>query len=228
MLKSWNTHYQGRSVKKLHQYLGFFMLLPFIAWAITGVFFFFKPGYKTAYQPLVIKTYPLVQSDLFARTITDTSFSETDFLERKKDWLEIRQLKTILGDHVLVKTEQGWQHISPTSFEIIAPPDKQAIYQLVNDAIKSNKARYGEIKSIDNFLITTSTDVRINLNWQGMTLRQQGVDTDFINTIYNIHYLRWTGIKALDQVLGVVGLFLVVLLAGLGVMMTFTRKKSLN
>ncbi|MDO6445900.1 PepSY domain-containing protein [Colwellia sp. 1_MG-2023] len=203
-------------MKKLHQYLGFFMLLPFIAWAVTGVFFFFKPGYKTAYQPLAIKTYPVNQHVLPASNLP----------EKKEDWLEIRQLKTILGEHLLVKTTQGWQHISPTSLNVIAPPDQQAIKKLVNDAIASNKARYGEIKSVDNFLITTSTDVRITLNWPGMTLRQQGVDTDFINTIYNIHYLRWTGIKALDQVLGVVGLFLMVLLAGLGVMMTTKRQKT--
>lgn len=198
-------------MKKLHKYLGFLMLLPFIAWAATGIFFFYKPGYKEAYQPLLIEKYPIE---------TKVSFANGS------DWLEIRQLKTVLGDHLIVKTKKGWQHISLKTLHEIEPPNSEQITLLVNDAIKGNKARYGEIKSIDQFKITTSTDVRITLNWENMTLRQQGVDTDFINTIYNIHYLRWTGIKALDQVLGVVGLLLVLLLAGIGIWMTFKQSKS--
>ena len=184
-------------MKKLHKYLGFLMLLPFIAWAITGVFFFFKPGYQEAYQPLLITTYP-IENNIYPAS--------------KSDWLEIRQLNTVLGEHLIVKTAQGWQHLSPNTLNEIEQPNKAQITLLVNDAIRENKTRYGDIKSIDEFSITTTTDVRITLNWQNMTLRQQGVDTDFINTIYNIHYLRWTGIKALDQVLGVLGLMLVLFL----------------
>jgi hypothetical protein len=187
------------------------MLLPFIAWAVTGVFFFFKPGYKNAYQPLLIKTYPIEQRI---------------FPSSRKSWLEIRQLKTILGDHLIVKAEQGWQHLSLETLDKIEQPNKKHIALLINDAIKDNYERYGEIKFIDQFLITTTTDVRITLDWNNMTLRQQGIDTDFINTIYNIHYLRWTGIKAIDQVLGVVGLMLVLLLAGIGVTMTLRTNKA--
>jgi hypothetical protein len=204
-------NHNGCLVKKLHQYLGFFMLLPFIAWAITGVFFFFKPGYSVAYQPLLIETYP-IESKIFP--------------SNKSGWLEIRQLNTILGDHLMVKTVEGWQHLSSKTLIEIEQPNRTEITLLVNDAIKSNKARYGEIKTIEESLITTTTDVRITLDWNKMTLRQQGVDTDFINTIYNIHYLRWTGIKALDQVLGVVGLFLVLLLAGIGIFMTIRKNKT--
>ena len=198
-------------MKKLHQYLGFLMLLPFVAWAITGVFFFFKPGYKEAYQPLLIKYYP-IETRIFP--------------SNKTDWLEIRQLNTILGDHLMVKTLEGWQHLSSKTLTEVEQPNSTEIALLVNDAIKSNQDRYGEIKSIEENLITTTTDVRITLDWNNMTLRQQGVDTDFINTIYNIHYLRWTGVKALDQVLGVVGLFLVLLLAGIGVLMTIKKHKT--
>lgn len=195
------------------------MLLPFIAWAVTGVFFFFKPGYNEAYQPLLIEKYPLKQA-------AKKSILNIALPVNNEDWLEVRQLRTILGEHLLVKNSKGWQHLSPKTFIEREQPEQQEINLLVNDAIKNNKSRYGDIKAIDKLVITTTTDVRITLNWQNMTLRQQGVDTDFINTIYNVHYLRWTGIKALDQVLGVVGLMLVLLLAGIGVWMTFKQRKA--
>ena len=35
------------------------MLLPFLAWAVTGAVFFTKPGYGAAYDALPIRTYPL-------------------------------------------------------------------------------------------------------------------------------------------------------------------------
>ena len=68
------------------------MVLPFIAWAVTGVYFFIKPGYKAAYESLPIKTY----------AITDTIK-----LKGNQDWLETRIIKSILGTHLLVKTDKG-------------------------------------------------------------------------------------------------------------------------
>lgn len=198
-------------MKKLHKYLGLVMLLPFIAWAITGVFFFFKPGYKEAYQRLEIKLYPLESS------IT---------LPNNHDWLEVRQLKSILGEHVLVKNEEGWQQLNPKTLNKRNKPTIAEINLLINDAISSNTERYGTIASIDEFSISTSENVNIQLNWQNMSLRQKGADTEFINTIYNIHYLRWTGIELVDKFLGVIGLLLVVVLAGVGTVMTFNKKKS--
>ncbi|XQW85234.1 PepSY domain-containing protein [Thalassotalea piscium] len=197
-------------MRTFHKTLGLFMLLPFIAWAVTGIFFFFKPGYQEAYQSLSVKLYPLKHHIPMPQTSTT-------------HWLAIKQYRTILGDHLLIQNEQGWQQLNPINFEVIPSIPVEQVKLLVNDAIKENPDRYGEIVAIDKFKITTSTDVNITLNWPQLTLRQQGKDTDLINTIYDIHYLRWTGIKALDRVLGVVGLLLVVLLAGIGTYLTFTK-----
>ncbi len=195
-------------IKKLHKYLGLVMLLPFIAWAITGVFFFIKPGYKAAYESLAITTYPLA---------TPFTFPQND------NWLEIRLLRSILGMHLLVKNNEGWQQLNLDSFEVIDQPSEQDIRKLINDAIQLKPTRYGNIVSVDKFNALTNTGIKISLNWQEMTLYQQGTDTDFINTMYKVHYLQWTGIKSLDKVLGIVGLALVLILAMLGVMMTLKR-----
>ncbi len=187
------------------------MLLPFIAWTITGIFFFFKPGYKEAYQVLSIKTYPI------DRIIT---------LPEGRRWLEVRQLKTLLGPHLLVKDNKGWQQLDINSYQILPKASEQQITQLVSQAIADDKARYGDILSIEGNVIETTTGVRITLNWPELSLRQQGKDTDFINTLYNIHYLRWTGIKSVDHYLGVIGLLAVSLLAVIGTWMTVMRKKQ--
>ncbi len=193
--------------------MGLVMLLPFIAWVITGIFFFFKPGYKEAYQLLPIKTYPL---------------SQLIQLPDSQDWLEVRQLNTILGHHVLVRNEQGWQPLTTTDFKTIKQPTAEEVRTLVSDSITNNSSRYGDIADINDLKVTTDTGVEINLNWQQMTLRQYGKDTDFINKLYDIHYLRWTGNTAIDQYLGVIGLMLVLLLAVVGTVMTFSKTRVTN
>jgi len=186
------------------------MLLPFIAWAVTGVFFFFKPGYDKAYQPLTIKTYP---------TVRQVKFPEDN------NWLEVRQFKTVLGEHLLVNDSQSWQQLSIVDFTTLDTLTKQQITLLIEDAISEERQRYGNIISVNELVATTDTGVEITLAWPQMTLRQVGQDTQFINTMYNIHYLRWTGVESLDKVLGVIGLALVVILAVIGTVLTFKRRQ---
>ena len=59
-----------------------------------------------------------------------------------------------------------------------------------------------------------------------MTLHQQGSDAEFIDMMYRIHYLQWTGIKIIDNVLGIIGLALMIVLAGFGLLLSFKRSTS--
>jgi len=187
------------------------MLLPFIAWAITGVFFFIKPGYSEAYQSIHIKTYPSVSSLI---------------LPSDNTWTEVKSFRTVLGRHLLVKSEDAWTQVSLETFEPIKPPTKHDIKLLIEDAIQNDPTRYGKVHSIDGLLITTSTNIAINLNWHHMSLIQKGADTDFINTMYKVHYLQWSGVAAVDKILGIIGLVLVVILGLLGLKLSFKRKNS--
>lgn len=174
-------------MKKMHKYLGFIMILPFISWAVTGGYFFIKPGYKAAYESLNVKTYPLAL---------------VPKLNHDKTWLEVRLMRSILGVHLLVKSDKGWQQHDLHTLKVIDKPLKAQVESLTLDAIAINPHRYGKIKSIQGLDVITDTDTRITLNWPQMRFYQQGKDTDFINKMYQIHYLQWTGIKALDDVLG--------------------------
>jgi len=195
---------------KLHKYLGLLMILPFFAWAITGVFFFIKPGYQKAYESLPVKSYQL-------NTLPVISIAE--------DWQEVRWLRTILGLHLLVKSEGNWQQLDIETLQVRKIPLEEDIKRLIDDAIKNKVDRYGDILSIEGLKTVTNTDIIINLNWDQMALYQKGADTDFIDTMYKIHYLQWTGIKSVDRILGVVGLGMVIMLAVLGLSLTLRGKK---
>lgn len=178
------------------------MLAPFMAWAITGAIFFIKPGYGGAYEALAVKTYPI-----------DAAVT----LPSNPAWLEARYLKTALGEHLLVRTASGWKHLDAKTLDERPAPDESALRALLADAFTANPARYGHVARVDGLEVTTDTGVHVTLNWPRLALAQRGPDTDRIDGIYKIHYLQWTGIAAVDKILGGVGLALILVLSGLGV-----------
>jgi hypothetical protein len=194
--------------RSLHRIIGLIMLLPFIGWAITGAIFFLKPGYAGAYDSLQVKTYPLE-----ANTAIQTNPS----------WLEVRYLKTILGNHLLVRTTDGWQHLDPQSLQPKLVPSEEETRTLLNDAFSINPQRYGQIVAVEGNTIKTDTGVQAKLNWKVMSLTQRGKDTDRIDFFYKIHYLQWTGIESLDKVLGGTGIALVLILSLLGAVLFFRK-----
>ena len=202
-------------MRRLHRIIGMIMIIPFLGWALTGLVFFTKPGYTEAFELVSVKTYG-----------NQARFS----FPTKKEWLEVRMLKSILGSHLLVKTINGWEHLNPTTLHTLALPPKQDIRRLVEDAISVNTKRYGNIVTVIKNQIETDTRVTIQLDWSQMLISQKGRDTALINTMYKIHYLQWTGIKIVDQVLGLLGLGLICTLAILGVLLlrTISHKRKLR
>lgn len=185
------------------------MLLPLIGWAVTGAVFFLKPGYADAYELLQIKTYPL-----------ETNFA----IETDASWTEVRLVKTILGEHLLARTSRGWLHLDLYSRQPWPEPTADDIDSLVTDAISGNPQRYGRVAGIQGNKITTDTGVRIDLDWERLALTQTGKDTDRINLLYKVHYLQWTGVDAVDRVLGALGIVLVISLSVLGARLFFVKR----
>lgn len=195
---------------KLHRYLGYLLILPVTLWALTGAFFLVKPGYKNAYEQLQITSYPL---------------TSTLPLLPKPEWQAIAINRSILGSHYRVKVDQQWQHINPLDNQIQAEPSPQSIINLLQDAVKHNPDRYGTVLNYQDGIAFTDTKVKLMFDWSQLNLRQQGADSRFFNTMYDIHYLRWTGNKSFDLWFGYIGLGLLVLMALTGV---FMIKKSVN
>lgn len=189
---------------RLHRSVGILLLSPLVAWSLTGLVFLIQPGYGAAYEFLQVRTYPL---------------ASTLQIPHNPQWQEVRVLRTVLGTHLLVKTEAANLHLDASNGQPFAAiSDAQAIH-LVNDAVSINPARYGEILTLENGLFRSSTGIEISLNWDTLSLQQYGRDTLWIDRLYKLHYLQWTGIKPLDKLLGVLGLFLLIVASITGAMM---------
>jgi len=176
--------------------------LPMLGWTFTGLIFFIKPGYKGAYEQLALKTYPL---------------EKTFTLPASSTWEEARLLRTMLGYHLLVKAEGKTMHLDPISLQPKTAPSNAQYTSLLQDAFTRNQARYGEVVSIDAGVATTSTGVEVTLDWNSMRLRQKGRDTKLIKLMYQIHYLQWTPFKGVNQIVGIIGLLLLITLTLCGI-----------
>lgn len=184
------------------------MLLPLVGWAITGTVFFIKPGYAGAYDLLAVKTYPLDDS----------------LPVRIQAWREARLVKTILGTHLLARTDAGWRNLDPSTLRIVAAPAGDALRRLFEDAFTANPDRYGHVATQVDATAHTTTGVDVTLDWNRLALQQRGRDTDRIDALYRIHYLQWTGQKTLDKGVGLAGLLLLVTLTYLGTRLAFGRR----
>jgi len=196
------------TTRSLHRVIGLVMLLPFIGWALTGAYFFLKPGYAGAYEILQIKTYPIESNIAF---------------QPDPSWTEIRLIKTVLGDHLLAKTAKGWMNLDPLTRTPRPEPSADDLEALLVDAFSSNPGRYGKVVSINGNKATTDTGVRVQLDWNRLALSQIGKDTDRIDALYKVHYLQWTGIAIVDKLLGALGILLVLALSLLGARLFFKR-----
>jgi hypothetical protein len=195
-------------VRKIHRVIGLVMLLPLVAWAATGAVFFTKPGYGAAYDALAIRTYP-IEGPITVRP--------------DPAWREIRHLRTILGLHLLARTDKGWVQLDPITLQPAARPRDEDVKRLIADAFAVNPSRYGQIVTLDGGTATTDTGAVITFDWNRLGLTQRGRDTDRIDRLYKIHYLQWTGEKTVDKFLGLAGLVLLTALTTLGARLAFRR-----
>jgi hypothetical protein len=156
--------------RKLHKTIGLILLLPFFGWAVTGLIFYLKPGYAVAYDMLAPKTYPL-----------DTAVA----IPSMSGWHEARCVRTILGTHLLVRTDSGWQQVHPQTLEQRTMPPEEEMRKLVTDAFTANTQRYGHIARIAGDTVWTDTDVEVILDWNSLSFQQRGKDTDRIDLLYN-------------------------------------------
>ena len=195
-------------IRTAHRVIGIILLIPFVGWAITALVFFIKPGYTGAYEVLTPKLYPINNRML---------------INENPDWLEVRYLRTILGDHLLVRTGSGWVNLNPNDKQPRSAATDDETRRLVQDAFSMNPKRYGQIMSVNGNTVTTDTGVVVTIDWNRMSLQQTGKDTKWIDSLYRIHYLQWTGVRSIDRVVGLTGIALILILTALGASLAFRR-----
>lgn len=169
-------------LNKLHAYLGLMLILPLFVWAVTGLIFLAKPGYKSAYEQLTVAQRPV------ADTIT---------VEPQANWQQLRFLRSGIGHHLLVTTTQGKAlHLNPRTLAPYPLPAAEDLERLFHAATEHDRQRYGEIADVeqeqDFIRMRTNTEILLELHWPTLHLRQSGEDTRFIERLYRLHYLQWT------------------------------------
>jgi hypothetical protein len=139
-------------------------------------------------------------------------------------WLEARFSRTVLGEHLLVRDAEGWQHLDAFVLDPRPAPSGAELRLLINDAIGDNPERYGNVESLAGMTAVTDTGVEISVNWDSLTLAQRGPDTRWIDWVYDVHYLRWTGFEIFDRIFGLFGLFLLMYMTYSGARMALGRR----
>lgn len=178
----------------------------------TGFVFFLKPGYRAAYAQLELPATPLAGP----RVVSAGAGA-----------LEARWLATPLGEHLLVRTSDGWRHLDARTGKDWQEPTEAELRPLIVAALATAPERYGELldRAPDGGW-RTSTGVRVTLDWTRLRLSQSGRDTRAIDLLYRIHYLQWTGAPEVDRALGVAGLAGVAALALLGLRLARRPRRS--
>lgn len=161
-----------------HKVIGVILILPFLGWAVTGFIFFLKPGYTSAYEALKPRTYPLTGAAS---------------INPQAEWLEYRYFRTVLGDHLIARTDKGWLHLNPANGQTRSEPTRAEIELLLKDAFTANPSRYGEISDISGQTARTSTGVVVTIDWNTLSLQQRGRDTDRIDLLYRVHICNGPG-----------------------------------
>lgn len=195
--------------RKIHRLVGILLLLPFVAWASTAIFFLVRPAYTEAYEQLQVRQLPMGNIIQF---VPDPA------------WLEARFSRTVFGEHLLVRDGQGWQHLDSFTLEPRPAPSGDDLRLLINDATGHNRARYGTVASVSGMTAVTDTGVEISVNWDSLSMSQRGPDTRWIDRVYDIHYLRWTGFEVFDRIFGLFGLFLLMYMTYSGARMALGRR----
>ena len=105
--------------RRIHRYIGLLLLFPIVGWALTWLVSLVKRGFDGAYEVITIKTYPLDQKLIIAS---------------KKNWEEVRLIKSVLGNHLLVTIEGKTSHRDFNTLEKKPMPSVTEVTHLVEDA----------------------------------------------------------------------------------------------
>jgi len=196
-------------LNRRHYCTGIILLLPFLAWSMTGIFFLVRPGYEEAYERVPVRQYSLPQSLP---------------VPIQPHWKEVRYFRSVLGEHMIVRDQSGWHHLHAETGEVWPLPSGDELKTLLEDAFVFNPDRYGNVVSVDDNLVRTDTGVELSVNWPTLGISQNGRDSRWIDRIYSIHYLEWTGYYITDRILGLGGLALLIYMTYTGALMVIGKQ----
>jgi hypothetical protein len=207
--------------RRVHRWLAIVLVIPLVVWSLTGLLFHLKPGWSRAYDQLdpARPARPgAVHLERLASALAEQSITHLELFD------------TAIGPLARVATPRGDELYDAASGTKRSPLPIDAAQALAVDAIarSPHASDYGAVSRVTS----TETSVRLELaagpvvevGRNDARISQRGPDTDRIDWLYRIHYLQWTGNRALDRVLAVFGLVLIWLVLIPGVVL-FVRRR---
>jgi hypothetical protein len=196
---------------RLHRWAALALVAPLVVWSITGLLFHLKPGWKRAYDMVSIE-----------QPLATTNVTAVGLLPPFK---RLELFGTALGPMyrldraTLIDATTGKQR-SPLSIE-----DARTLAQ---DAVarSAHHAGYGALidaKADDATVHVRFANAIVDVDRASGSLYQHGGDTERIDWLYRIHYLKWTGVPKVDRVLAIAGLALIWFAMGAGIVL-FVRR----
>lgn len=182
---------------RLHRFAALALVAPLVVWSITGLLFHLKPGWKRAYDMVSIE-----------QPLTTTNVTAVQSLPPFK---RLELFGTALGPmyrldrSVLIDATTGKPR-SPLSIE--------DALTLAQDAVARSQQRAGygalvDAKADESTVHVHFANAVVDVDRASGSLYQHGGDTERIDWLYRIHYLKWTGVASVDRVLAIVGLGLI-------------------
>lgn len=200
-------------MNRLHPLLGIVLLLPLAVWTATGLAFHLKPGWAGAYEPLrAFDDRPLDPAGLLPP-------AALPFAGETTAW-ELGS--TALGPVYRVSRKDGTLLADAGTGRILSPLGRVAVEAIARSAASraSASARYGDVEEVlleeREGVVRFAGGAEVRVGRFDLSVSQRGPDTAWIDRLYELHYLRWSGIEAIDRILAPAVLAAVWLLAFTG------------
>ena len=200
------------------------LLLPLATWTATGFAFLLKPGWSGAYETLqALDGRPLDPKGLVALAELPIPAGETTAWELRS---------TALGPVYRVSQRGAAFLVHAGTGTLLSPLDGAAVEAIARDAASRAHApeRYGEVTDVslseDEGVVRFAGGAEVRVGRSDLSIAQRGSDTAWIDRLYELHYLRWTGISAIDRTLAPIALVAVWMLAFTGLRKLRRRARS--
>jgi hypothetical protein len=190
-------------MRRAHRFFGLLAVVPLLAWLLSGVtLVVMNPGPSEGVS-IELPTAPLT------RTIT---------VRPEPGVEEVRLFSTVLGQHLIQKTEFGWRHLDPTTGTLKPAPAEDEVRRLLDDAFATMDG-FGEITTVTADSVLTSTGRVVTLDWSAFTASYRDETTRVGAVLRRVHGLGLSGVPQVDRWLmilaGVLGSALALLGLGL-------------
>lgn len=196
---------------RLHRWAAIALVAPLVVWSFTGLLFHLKPGWKRAYDTLSIEK-PLENPNVTA-------------IQSLPPFKRLELFNTALGP--MYRLDRATL-VDATSGKPRSPLSIEDARMLAQDAVARSSQRDGygsfmDVKADESTVHVRFANAMVDVDRASGSLYQHGADTERIDWLYRIHYLKWTGVAKVDRVLAVTGLALIWFAMGAGIVL-FVRR----